>query len=125
MIIDGYTPEGTLDSGDTVQLGTTVILVCRVTGIPYGVQTSYRWTCPKTSCNIGEGENPNIKVVKNTLHLNPLEHSDTGWYTCEAASNKHSLGQGKASFYIQTSSNTMIVPSNIKSCLLHHTPCIL
>ena len=53
VCIDGYTHNTTLDSGDTVQLGTTVILVCTVTGIPYGVQTTYRWTCPHGTCDIG------------------------------------------------------------------------
>ena len=81
--IDGYTPEGTLDIGDTVQLGTTVILVCTVTGIPYGVQTSYRWTCPNGPCSIGKGRNPNRKTYNDTLVINVISSNDEGEYTCE------------------------------------------
>ena len=74
IVIDGYTPEGTLDSGDTVQLGTTVILVCRVTGIPYGVETCIFWTCPNLQgpCNVG----------KNILKIPLISTSDGGNYTC-------------------------------------------
>ena len=70
--IDGYTHNATLDSGDTVQLGTTVILVCTVTGIPYGVQTSYRWTCPHGTCNSGS----------HILKIPLISTSDGGDYTC-------------------------------------------
>ena len=80
--IDGYTPEGTLDIGDTVQLGTTVILVCRVTGIPYGVQTSYRWVCPNGPCNIGKGRNPRRIHKSYTLVLNIISFDDEGEYEC-------------------------------------------
>ena len=72
VCIDGYTHNTTLDSGETVQLGTTVILVCTVTGIPYGVQTSYRWTCPHGTCNIGS------RILKIPL----ISTSDEGNYTC-------------------------------------------
>ena len=72
VLIDGYTHNTTLDYGDTVQLGTTVILVCRVTGIPYGVQTSYRWTCPHGICNIGS----------HILKIPLISTSDGGDYTC-------------------------------------------
>ena len=72
VLIDGYTHNTTLDSGDTVQLGTTVILVCSVTGIPYGVQTSYRWTCPHGICNIGS----------HILKIPLISTSDGGDYTC-------------------------------------------
>ena len=72
VLIDGYTHNTTLDSGDTVQLGTTVILVCTVTGIPYGVQTSYRWTCPHGTCNI----------ESHILKIPLISKSDGGDYTC-------------------------------------------
>ena len=72
VCIDGYTHNTTLDSGETVQLGTTVILVCTVTRIPYGVQTSYRWTCPHGTCNIGS----------HILKIPLISTSDEGNYTC-------------------------------------------
>ena len=87
MIIDGYTPEGALNYSDTVQLGKTVILVCRVSGIPYGVQTSYRWTCPNGTCNIGGGRNPNRKTYNDTLIINILSATDDGEYTCEVTTD--------------------------------------
>ena len=70
--IDGYAHNTTLDSGDTVQLGTTAILVCRVTGIPYGVQNSYRWTCPHGTCNSGS----------HILKIPLISTSNGGDYTC-------------------------------------------
>ena len=72
--IDGYTHNTTLDSGDTVQLGTTVILVCTVTGIPYGVVNCIFWTCPNLQgpCNVG----------KNILKIPLISTSDGGDYTC-------------------------------------------
>ena len=76
VIIDGHrvktNSQGTLDSCDTVQLGTTVILVCTVTGIPYGVQTSYRWTCPNGPCYVGS----------HILKIPLVSTSDGGDYTC-------------------------------------------
>ena len=87
MIIDGYTPEGALNYSDTVQLGKTVILVCRVSGIPYGVQTSYSWTCPNGTCNIGKGRNPNRKTYNDTLIINILSATDGGEYTCEVTTD--------------------------------------
>ena len=72
VLIDGYTHNTTLDYDDTVQLGTTVILVCTVTGISYGVQTSYRWTCPHGTCNIGS----------HILKIPLISTSDGGTYTC-------------------------------------------
>ena len=87
VIIDGYTPEGALNYSDTVQLGKTVILVCRVSGIPYGVQTSYRWTCPNGTCNIGEGRNPNRKTYNDILIISILSATDGGEYTCEVTTD--------------------------------------
>ncbi len=45
VVIDGYTHNSTLTSGDSVHLGTQIILVCRVVGLPYGTPLSYTWTC--------------------------------------------------------------------------------
>ena len=46
VVIDGYTHNSTLTSGDSVSLGTQIILVCRIVGLPYGTPLSYTWTCP-------------------------------------------------------------------------------
>ena len=41
VVIDGYSHNSTLTSGDSVPLGTQTILVCRVVGLPYGTPLSY------------------------------------------------------------------------------------
>ena len=46
VVIDGYTHNSILTSGDSVPLGTQIILVCRVVGLPYGTPLSYTWACP-------------------------------------------------------------------------------
>ena len=46
VVIDGYTHNSILTSGDSVPLGTQIILVCRVVGVPYGTPLNYTWTCP-------------------------------------------------------------------------------
>ena len=37
VVIDGYTVNSTLNSTATLPLGTTVILVCRLSGIPHAI----------------------------------------------------------------------------------------
>ena len=49
-MIDGYTHNSTLTSGDSVLLGTQIILVCGVVGLPYGTPLSYTWTCQNGDC---------------------------------------------------------------------------
>ena len=58
VVIDGYTHNSILTSGDSVPLGTQIILVCRVVGLPYGTPLSYNWTClgfPHEQCELVNG----------------------------------------------------------------------
>ena len=80
MVIDGYTVNSTLNSTATLPLGTTVILVCRISGIPHGLQTNYHWTCPNGPCQqtgyVGR------KINNNIIAINITSTSDGGTYTC-------------------------------------------
>ena len=99
VILDGYrvreTSQGTLAHTDTVQLGTTVILVCRASGIPYRVQTSYRWTCRHGPCNIGS----------QILKIAVISTSDGGDYACTV------LADGKTSVNSSVFTFTAVEPS--------------
>ena len=52
VVINSYTHNSTLMSGDSVPLGKQFILVCRVVGLPYGTPLSYTWTCPNGPCEV-------------------------------------------------------------------------
>ena len=82
VVIDGYTHDSTLTSGDSVPLGTQIILVCRVVGLPYGTPLNYTWTCPSGPCKV-EG-NYGWKVYnEHILAVNTTSTSDGGTYTCQ------------------------------------------
>ena len=85
VVIDGYTHNSTLTSGDSVPLGTQVILVCRVVGLPYGTPLNYTWTClgfPHEQC-----EPANIYSRKfHNKHILAVNITSTlagGTYTCQ------------------------------------------
>ena len=80
VVIDGYTVNSTLYSPATLPLGTTVILVCRIGGIPHGIQTNYHWTCPNGQC--GKAGYAGRKINKNVIAINITSTSDGGTYTC-------------------------------------------
>ena len=83
MVIDGYTVDSTQSSPASLPLGTALVLVCRVSGIPQR-QIKYNWTCPGGPCerpgHVGR------KVVNgNILAVNITSNSDGGTYTCEVS----------------------------------------
>ncbi len=51
-MIDGYTHNSTLTSGDSVPIGKQFVIVCRVVGLPYGTPLNYTWTCPNGPCEV-------------------------------------------------------------------------
>ena len=73
-MIDGYTHNSTLTSGDSVPIGKQFVLVCRVVGLPYGTPLNYTWTCPNGPCEV-EGDygrkvyNEHILAVNTTSTL--------------------------------------------------------
>ena len=83
VVIDGYTVDSTQSSPASLPLGTALVLVCRVSGIPQK-QIKYNWTCPDGPC-----ERPGYagrKVVNgNILAVNITSDSDGGTYTCEVS----------------------------------------
>ena len=80
VVIDGYTVNSTFDSSATLPLGTTVILVCRISGIPHGLQTNYHWTCPNGMCQ--QTGYAGRKINNNIIAINITSTSDGGTYTC-------------------------------------------
>ena len=80
VVIDGYTVNSTLNSPATLPLGTTVILVCRLSGIPHGLQTNYHWTCPNGLCQ--QTGYAGRKINNNIIAINITSTSDGGTYTC-------------------------------------------
>ena len=83
VVVDGYTVDSTLSSPASLPLGTALVLVCRVSGLPQR-QIKYSWTCPDGPC-----ERPGYvgrKVVNgNILAVNITSASDGGTYTCEVS----------------------------------------
>ena len=69
----------------TVEQGSTLILVCRVVGVPSTTVLSYQWTCPGGYCDAG-GVDPEwaARIQQgNILVVNLRRHDvDSGTYTC-------------------------------------------
>ena len=90
VVIDGYTINSTQSSPASLPLGTALVLVCRVSGIPQR-QIKYNWTCPDGPC-----ERPGYagrKVVdRNILTVNIISDSDGGTYTCEVSRDEADEG---------------------------------
>ena len=82
VVIDGYIHNSTLTSGDSVPLGTQLILICRVVGLPYGTPLSYTWTCPNGPCEV-EGYYGRKIYNEHILAVKTTTTSDKGTYTCQ------------------------------------------
>ena len=78
VVIDAY-PNTT-----TVEQGTTLVLVCRVVGVPSTTVLSYQWTCPGGSCDAGAVDPEWAAKVQqgNILVVNVRNSRDNGDYTC-------------------------------------------
>ena len=93
VVIDGYIPSTALTSGDSVPLGTQLILICRVVGLPYGAPLSYTWNCPNGPCE-EEGYYGRKIYNEHTLAVNTTSTNDGGTYTCRvtAAGGEEATG---------------------------------
>ena len=82
VVIDGYTYNSSLTTGDSVPLGTQIILVCQVVGLPYGTPLNYTWTCPNGPC---EAEDVYARTFynKHILAVNTTSTLAGGAYTCQ------------------------------------------
>ena len=88
VVIDGYTHNSTLTSGDSVPRGTQIMLVCWVVGLPYGTPLSYTWTCRNGyQC---ETERSHARKIHNdhTLMINTTVTFDKGIYTCQVTGHQ-------------------------------------
>ena len=81
-MIDGYTHNSTLTSGDSVPLRTQIILVCRVVGQPYVTPLSYSSTCLNGPCEV-EGYHGRKVYNEHILVVSTTSTSDGGTYTCQ------------------------------------------
>ena len=82
VVTDSYTHNSTLTSEDSVPLGTRIILVCQVVGLPYGTPLSYTWTCPNGPCEV-EGYYGRKVYNEHILAVNTTSTSDGGTYSCQ------------------------------------------
>ena len=83
VVIDGYTVDSTLFPPASLPLGTALVLVCRVSGIPQR-QIKYSWICPDGPCEC-PGYVGRKVVNSNILAVNITSNSDGGTYTCEVS----------------------------------------
>ena len=81
-MIDSYTHKSIVTSGDSVPLGTQLLLVCQVVGLPYGTPLKYTWTCPNGPCEL-EGYYGRKVYNEHILSVNTTSTSDGGIYTCQ------------------------------------------
>ena len=67
-----------------VEQGTTLVLVCRVVGVPFTTVLSYQWTCPGGSCDAGAVDPEWAARIQqdNILVVNVRNGSNNGAYTC-------------------------------------------
>ena len=92
-MIDSYTHNSTLTSGDSILLGTQLILVCQVVGLPYGTPLSYTWTCPNGPCEV-QGYCGRKVYNEHILAVNTTSTSDGGTYTCHVtATGGHEMNR--------------------------------
>ena len=95
VVIDGYTHNSILTSGDSVPLGIQIILVCRVVGLPYGTPLSYTWTClgfPHEQCGLVNNEH--ILAVNTTFTF------AGGTYTCQVTATRGQEATGSFSLKV-------------------------
>ena len=82
VVIDGYTHNSIITSGDSVPLGNQFILVCRVVGLPYGTPLNYTWTCPNGPCEV-KGYYGRKVYNEHILAVNATSIRDGAAYTCQ------------------------------------------
>ena len=90
VVIDAY-PNST-----TVEQGTTLVLVCRVIGVPSTTVLSYQWTCPGSSCDAGAVDPKWAARIQqgNILVINIiLQNVNNDAYTCIVKDSTQEVGR--------------------------------
>ena len=98
VAIDGYTHNKTLSSGDTIKLGTRLLLVCWVVGLPYGTPLYYNWTCPNGCIEVGDYGRRIYD--QHILAVNTTSTHDGGTYTCHVKAMYLAMQEFSGSFTI-------------------------
>ena len=108
VVIDAYTHNSTLASGDSVPLGTQLILVCHVVSLPYGMKLRYTaahtstspltftWICPNGVCFIAQRYGRRFYKNNFILAITTISTTYSGTYTCQVTDAGGQ--QAKASF---------------------------
>ena len=91
VIIDGYTVDAVKLSRVFLPLDTTIILVCRVSGIPHGILINYHWTCPNGPCQ--QTGYAGRQISNNILAINITSTRDGGTYTCKVTAEGREASQ--------------------------------
>ena len=70
------------DNGGNVELGSRIVIVCRVVGVTAGTQLTYSWTCPESDgCDAREYRRTNGNILElDTFGNNFLRFLST--FTC-------------------------------------------
>ena len=104
VVIDAYPNTA------EVEQGTTLVLVCRVVGVPSTTVPIYQWTCPGGSCDAGAVDPEWAAKVQqgNILVVNVRNVNDAGDYTCTVMDSTTQLASGTHS--VTVTSKLCIVP---------------
>ena len=101
VVIDGYTRNSVLTSGDTLSLGSQLILVCQVVGLPYGTPLNYTWTCPNGHCEV-IGHRGRKIYNEHILAVNIIHSAYGGTYTCCVTSTGGQQANGSFTLSVLT-----------------------
>ena len=77
-----------------VEQGTTVVLVCRVVGVPYGSELTYNWTCANGSTcdNPSEpSQHGSRRQYNGTVVLDIVNGQDSGEYQCNVSKRSNGV----------------------------------
>ena len=101
VVINGYTHNKILSSGDSVSLGIQLILVCQVVGLPFGVAISYTWICPQR--NTAAGWYGQKIYNEYTFAINIISTHDGGTCICQVTTLYSARQEVNGSFLIHVS----------------------
>ena len=121
VVIDGYTHNSILTSGDSVPLGTQIILVCQVVGLPYGTPLSYTWTClgsPHEQCESAYVYSRKF-YSEHILAINITSTFAGGTYTCQVTATD--VQEATGSFSLRVTGMCMSCSNGTGTSLVLHT----